>query len=198
MSQDKGLILPAQYALNRLLRDPVEFDDGWRWMALRSGQLANLDVKSAQNSSENQFLAAALRDRNRYQGAAAKRRQNLIAVGALNQIFAEQQHDDPTLKQGMELLDRCGPKTGDLDYRYFATQALRHYDGESWTKWHASLRDALISAQVKSGHAKGSWHFADDDAADAGGRLYCTAMSTAILEVYYRHLPLYSKAAAAQ
>lgn len=196
MSRDKDLILPAQYALNRLLRDPVEFDDGWRWMALRSGQLANLDVKSAQNSSENQFLAEALRDRNRYQGAAANRRQNLIAIGALSQIFAEQQHDDPTLKQGMELLDRWGPKTGDLDYRYFATQALRHDDGESWTKWHASLRDALISAQEKSGHAKGSWHFADDDAAEAGGRLYCTAMSTAILEVYYRHLPIYAKAAA--
>ena len=27
----------------------------------------------------------------------------------------------------------------------------------------------------------------------AGGRLYCTAMATMILEVDYRHLPLYNE-----
>jgi hypothetical protein len=26
---------------------------------------------------------------------------------------------------------------------------------------------------------------------EAGGRLYCTSLATMILEVYYRHLPLY-------
>ena len=25
-----------------------------------------------------------------------------------------------------------------------------------------------------------------------GGRLYCTALATMILEVYYRHMPLYT------
>jgi hypothetical protein len=28
---------------------------------------------------------------------------------------------------------------------------------------------------------------------DKGGRLYCTSMATVILEVYYRHLPIYRK-----
>ncbi|NQT39801.1 MAG: hypothetical protein HQ581_20065, partial [Planctomycetes bacterium] len=36
-----------------------------------------------------------------------------------------------------------------------------------------------------------SWHQKGDHGADRGGRLYVTAMSTMILEVYYRHMPLY-------
>jgi hypothetical protein len=30
-----------------------------------------------------------------------------------------------------------------------------------------------------------------DHGADIGGRLYCTSMATMVLEVYYRHLPIY-------
>jgi hypothetical protein len=29
--------------------------------------------------------------------------------------------------------------------------------------------------------------------ADAAGRLYCTSLATMILEVYYRHLPIYGQ-----
>jgi hypothetical protein len=193
MSQDKGLKEPAQYALNQLLLDPIELDDGWRWLALRSGKLAGLDVTTNGVPHESQLLAAALRDRKEYQGAAAQRRQKLIAVGGLNLLFNDVRRDDSTFKPAIELIDRWGPKTGDLDYRYFATQTLRHHDGELWTKWHTSLVATLITAQEKTGHGKGSWHFADDDAAAAGGRLYCTAMCAAILEVYYRHQPIYGK-----
>ena len=35
-----------------------------------------------------------------------------------------------------------------------------------------------------------------DFGADRGGRLYSTSLSTMILEVYYRHMPLYGKQAA--
>ena len=35
-----------------------------------------------------------------------------------------------------------------------------------------------------------------DHGSDSGGRIYCTSMATMILEVYYRHMPLYGKQAA--
>jgi hypothetical protein len=54
------------------------------------------------------------------------------------------------------------------------------------------MRDGLIKAQVTEGHAAGSW-FSPKGHNVKGGRLYCTAMSAMILEVYYRHLPLYSE-----
>jgi hypothetical protein len=65
-----------------------------------------------------------------------------------------------------------------------------------WMHWNHEMRDSLVSSQEKEGHPKGSWMFRDDRHSIAGGRLYCTAMATLILEVYYRHLPLYSHQAA--
>jgi hypothetical protein len=52
------------------------------------------------------------------------------------------------------------------------------------------MRDQLVNTQEKSGHAAGSWHI-PEGWSQQGGRLYCTAMSTMILEVYYRYMPLY-------
>ena len=56
--------------------------------------------------------------------------------------------------------------------------------------------ESLISTQEKTGHAKGSWVMKGDHSAERGGRLYCTSMATMILEVYYRHMPIYGKQAA--
>ena len=64
-------------------------------------------------------------------------------------------------------------------------------------KWNKVMRDSLVESQSKNGHEVGSW-FArgGDHGSDVGGRIYCTAMSTMILEVYYRHMPIYGKQAA--
>ena len=35
-----------------------------------------------------------------------------------------------------------------------------------------------------------------DHGFDAGGRLYCTAMSAMTLEIYYRYMPIYTKKSA--
>jgi len=85
---------------------------------------------------------------------------------------------------------REGPASGDMYYNYYATQVLRHYGGEPWRQWDAVMRQQLIDAQATAGHEAGSWYFPHTHA-DRGGRLYCTAMATMTLEVYYRHLPLY-------
>jgi hypothetical protein len=58
------------------------------------------------------------------------------------------------------------------------------------------MRDKMVNSQVTKGHARGSWFFPKSPHADSGGRLYCTAMATMILEVYYRHLPIYGRQAA--
>jgi hypothetical protein len=58
------------------------------------------------------------------------------------------------------------------------------------------MRDQLVNSQEKQGHMKGSWHVAGDHGAERGGRLYVTSMATMILEVYYRHMPIYGKNAA--
>ncbi len=51
---------------------------------------------------------------------------------------------------------------------------------------HARVFDR--HAEPSAGHEAGSWFFEGTDlGSTAGGRLYCTAMATMILEVYYRH-----------
>ena len=57
------------------------------------------------------------------------------------------------------------------------------------------MREQLVHIQAKHGHEEGSWFINGggnaDQGAAAGGRLYVTAMAAMILEVYYRHMPIY-------
>ena len=70
---------------------------------------------------------------------------------------------------------------------------MRHWGGEPWRQWDAVMKPQLIDSQAKAGHETGSWYFKHHHA-DRGGRLYCTAMATMTLEVYYRTMPIYREA----
>jgi hypothetical protein len=53
------------------------------------------------------------------------------------------------------------------------------------------MRDFLVNKQDKQGPAAGSWFFDGGHGTDKGGRLYNTSLATMVLEVYYRHMPIY-------
>ena len=114
--------------------------------------------------------------------------------------------DNSALARGVQQLSQWGPSSSNLYYNYYATQVMRHWEGSMWKKWNGVMRDHLVNSQATKGHEAGSW-FIDshqyvaneelnpdfDYGAAQGGRLYCTSMATMILEVYYRHLPIYRK-----
>ncbi|MCH7729233.1 MAG: hypothetical protein IH991_22545 [Planctomycetes bacterium] len=87
-------------------------------------------------------------------------------------------------------------------YNYYATQVMRQFYADDkapeWEAWNTKMRDGLVDTQVKNknSHEFGSWHFTGDHGAGRGGRIYSTSMATMILEVYYRHMPIYQTAAA--
>jgi hypothetical protein len=121
----------------------------------------------------------------------------------LCRMYLGWKQDNPALQRGVQYLDRRGPSKGNMYYNYYATQVMRQYCGdpgqpghEMWEKWNTAMRDSLISTQEKTSHAKGSWIMKGDHSAERGGRLYSTSMATMILEVYYRHMPIYGKQAA--
>ncbi len=125
------------------------------------------------------------------------------AVGLLCRMYLGWKRDNPALKKGVEDLAKSGPSKSNMYFNYYATQVLRQYCGdpgteghELWDKWNTSMRDWLVGAQDKSGHQKGSWVMKGDHGSERGGRVYCTSMATMILEVYYRHMPIYGKQAA--
>ena len=68
---------------------------------------------------------------------------------------------------------------------------LHQWGGAEWQEWNYRMRDYLVRTQSNEGHESGSWHFENPPNSTQGGRLYNTALAIMILEVYYRHLPLY-------
>lgn len=211
MTHDKGLMMPAQLSLNHIVyaQDPV--GGGWRYsprtpgdtsvvgwqlMALKSGHMAYLQVPPGTIVGANKFLDSVMSDYAYYGYTDPGRGQATTAIGILCRMYLGWKKDHPGIEKGVQYLSQTGPSPGNMYYNYYATQCMRHYEGEMWDKWNVKMRDSLVNSQEKTNHLKGSWYMRGDHGAERGGRLYCTSMATMILEVYYRHMPIYGKQAA--
>lgn len=219
MTRDKNLLQPAQLSLNFIAQaqDPVgggwrynpqQAGDtsvvGWQLMALKSGHMAYLDVNPNTIRGVMKFLDSVQSESGaKYGYTGPGGGSATTAIGLLCRMYLGWKRDHGALQRGIDYLSRSGPSKGNMYYNYYATQVLRHNrldkDPDSvqiWDKWNNEMRDYLVGTQNRNGAEDGSWHFGHGDhGAKKGGRLYCTAMATMILEVYYRHLPIYRKQA---
>ena len=210
MTHDKALHGPAQAAINFICyaQDPVgggwrymprERGDtsvvGWQIMALKSGHMAYLHVPPITVKKAFMYLDGVQANSGAnygYTGPGSG--EATTAIGLLCRMYLGWKKDNPALKRGVEWISNKGPSKGNMYYNYYATQVMRHWEGDLWKKWNGVMRDQLVTSQSTSGHETGSWYFAQGDhGARRGGRLYMTSMATMILEVYYRHLPIYRK-----
>jgi hypothetical protein len=219
MTQDRGLMMPAQLSLNHIMwaQDPT--GGGWRYqprtpgdtsvvgwqlMALKSGHMAYLTVDPRTIQGAIKFLDSVQAESGaKYGYTGPGGGQATTAIGLLCRMYLGWKRDNGALERGVEFLDRIGPSAGNMYYNYYATQVMRHYGGEpgtegwdKWEKWNVKMRDSLVNSQDKNGHQTGSWIMKGDHGSERGGRVYCTSMATMILEVYYRHMPIYGKQAA--
>jgi hypothetical protein len=166
---------------------------GWMLMALKSGQMAGLNVQSPAIFGAEKFLDSVQnQDGSQYGYQSRKPRPATTAVGLLCRMYTGWRRDNPGLIKGVAYLHSLGPSPESLYYDYYATQVLFHWAGPEWEPWNRKMRERLISTQERVGHQSGSWYFESPQSA-AGGRLYNTAMATMILEVYYRFMPLYGE-----
>jgi hypothetical protein len=210
MSGDKGLREPAQRAIDFICyaQDPVgggwrytprQAGDtsvtGWQLSAMKSGHLAYLHVPPATVKKAAGFLdSVQAEDGAKYGYTKPGTGPGTTAIGLLSRIYLGWKKDNAALKRGVEWIADEGPSEGNMYYNYYAAQVMRHWGGEECSKWNRQIRDFLADCQATEGHEAGSWYFHSGDlGAQRGGRLYCTAMATMILEVYYRHLPIYRK-----
>jgi hypothetical protein len=204
-SKDEELRDAAQQALNFIVTSqhiaggwryfPQQPGDttvlGWQWMALKSGRMAGLAVPDETFSRAAEFL-----DRVETEGGSAYGYQGPIAahtptaIGLLCRMYSGMRRTDPRLIAGCERLAEWGPSYDDMYFNYYATQVLHHAETPAWTAWNERLRGHLVAMQATRGHEVGSWYFSDYHTT-SGGRLCDTALALMILEVYYRHLPLY-------
>jgi hypothetical protein len=213
MTQDRSLMAPAQACLNFIVyaQDPVgggwryqpkQPGDtsvvGWQLMALKSGHMAYLQVPPNVIVGASKFLDSVQTDSGSGYGYAEPGARNATsAIGLLCRMYLGWGKEEPALQRGVERLSKSGPSPADMYYNYYATQVMRHYEGEEWKKWNGQMRDWLVNQQARNGHMEGSWMIGKSHGSKAGGRLYNTSMATMILEVYYRHMPIYRKQAAA-
>ena len=164
---------------------------GWQLMALKSGELAGLRVKSPRMHMVNSFLdTVQSEDGAKYGYMDPRPRPATTAIGLLCRMYLRWPRSHPGLAAGVRYLDELGPSEKDMYFNYYATQVLHHWQGSEWKRWNDRIRDYLIRTQANQGHENGSWFF-DHPHSKKGGRLYNTAMAIMILEVYYRYMPLY-------
>jgi len=190
---------------------------GWMLMALKSAQMAGLDVPQSAFDKIDAWLDSATApdqdDAGQYiynphaDPTIAKQRSGLrpnlamTSEAMLMRMYLGGDSSDPDLIAGADHLKENLPQLGnetrslrDCYYWYYATQAMFHLQGEYWEAWNERLRPMATGNQVNSGPHVGSWNPRRpvlDRWGRAGGRHYVTAMHLLMLEVYYRHLPLF-------
>lgn len=168
---------------------------GWFAMALQSGLMSGLNVPSITLDNLRGYLDSAQVDdgsRYAYQPGGGPRL-SMTAEALLCRQYLGWSRDDPRLRRGVaELL--ANPirwERPNVYYWYYATQVLHHMGGKDWFAWNNIMREKLPERQVKQGPQAGSWDPTGDVYDRQGGRLYVTCLCTFMLEVYYRHLPIY-------
>ena len=219
MSRDPELRGPAEKALGYAIGAQGP-DGGWRYepgregdmsvtgwyvMALQSGLMAGLEVPGETIERVGEFLDLVAVDGGRRYGY---RRENIArearpvttavtAEGLLCRQYLGWPRDDPRLVAGLDAIVREKPIDfdGDKDFYawYYVTQVAHHAQGPAWRRWNGRLRSELPARQVEKGKERGSWDPSLDRWGSAGGRLFATCFATWMLEVYYRHLPLYGE-----
>ena len=176
---------------------------GWFLMALKSGEMAGLAVPAETFERLEAFLDGVFVSPEKgygYQISPGQKnfdfRPALTAEALLCRLYLGWKPDDPRITSGVALLLREAPI--DFDYRrknayawYYETQVCHHVGGGAWDAWNQRMQEQLVPAQVTSGREKGSWDPANDQWGYVGGRLFMTSLCACMLEVYYRHLPLY-------
>ena len=208
MTQDNRLQGPAQMALYFIeqAQDPVgggwryqprQPGDtsavGWQLMALKSGNMAYLTVNAGTIKKAIAFLDSVEDDSGAYYGYMAPGKgYGTTAVGLLSRMYLGWKKDHPALQRGVEYLAKKGLGT-DMYFNYYATQIMHHMEGDVWEKWNKDMKALLLPKQATEGHEAGSWFKGLDGGhgAHKAGRLYVTSLATMMLEVYYRHMPIY-------
>jgi len=213
MSGDEELKQPAQKSLDFIVSSQHKPSGGWRYhpnqaadtsvvgwqlMALKSGEMAGLTVSADTFQQVSRWLKSV--EGNQPVGGLfgytnRSPKVTMTAEGLLCLQFIGLERDDPRMRAGADYLLKHLPQKDQRNTSYawyYGSQVMYHMQGEYWEAWNAALRDILVESQAQKGTIAGTWQ-PKDQWEKSGGRLYASSMKLLILEVYYRHLPLYQQ-----
>lgn len=166
---------------------------GWQTLSLLAAKRTGAPLQTDTLRNARGFVLSTSPEKEYsfgYQGPPGE--PTTTAIGLTLMLYLGESPDYTPFYNALTRLGERGPLLTNVYHDYYGTLALHHSRHPSWDGWNKKLRDYLIAEQATEGHERGSWHF-PDRWGDVGGRLYTTAMSIMILEVYYRYLPLYAE-----
>ncbi|MEM6798297.1 MAG: prenyltransferase/squalene oxidase repeat-containing protein [Planctomycetota bacterium] len=171
---------------------------GWVIMALRSAELAEVDVPLSVWTSIERFVRSTRRGTNgglaSYTPRGPVSRTMTAESLYCRQILGWQVAGSPASVEAVAHLTGRLPGQGRANYYYwyYASLALHHHRhadtnaDRAWRDWNQAMSRTLVSTQASGGANAGSWS-PDSLWGGYGGRVYATAMATMCLEVYYRY-----------
>ena len=210
MSQDEKLREPVQRAVAFIVAAQHKSLGGWRYhphkesdtsvvgwqvMALKSAQMAGLEVPKSCFDLVTKWLnkvEAKGTKRGQYGYTNPSPKLTMTAEAMLCREYLGTRHDDVSLLMSANHLLKHLPvaKKDDSYYWYYGTQAMFHLQGDYWKQWNDAMRDMLVETQRKDGVLSGTWDIRDNWE-KSGGRIYATSLRMLMLEAPSRHLPLY-------
>ena len=213
MSRDEELKAPARKSLDFIVSAQHKASGGWRYtpntsadtsvvgwqmMALKSGEMAGLSVAPPVYANVDRWLKK-VEGKQGVSGTFGYTNRSALpamtAEGLLSLQFMGTDRNSPRMRGGADYLLKNLPERSQRRtsyYWYYGTQVMYHMQGKYWEAWNNSLRDMLVETQITTGEHAGTWH-PRDNWESRGGRVYATSLKLLMLEVYYRHLPLYEQ-----
>lgn len=172
---------------------------GWFVMALQSARMAGLEVPSPTLGRVGDFLDMVAHDGGAQYAYVPNqgKKLSMTAEGLLCRQYLGWSQNDKRLQRGVSVLTQNLPTADNgqthVYYWYYAAQVCHHMEGEPWRQWNGAMRETLPALQIREGKERGSWDPTVDVTVGVGGggRLFVTCLATYMLEVYYRHLPIY-------
>lgn len=187
-----------RYGINDKAGDTSQL--GWQLMALKSAELAGIEIPAQTRDGMIKFLKSVASGR--HHGLASYRAGERASVSMTAEALVCRQflglaRSNPASDEAgnFVLTQLPGQGEANLYYWYYATLGMFQLQGEHWRRWNNALTATLVARQRTEDELAGSWD-PDDVWGGHGGRVYTTAMGALCLEVYYRFLPLYVKASA--
>jgi hypothetical protein len=193
-------IVKAQHAAGGWRYQPGQPGDtsvvGWQVMALKSGQMAGLTVPETTLEKARAFLETCRSGPDKsqfsYTPGAGPGRPGITGEGLLCMQYLGWKRDSAEVRATTDFMLKNLPKLGKFDsyHLYYGTQSLFHVQGQPWEQWNKATSETVLATQIKDGPHAGTWD-PNDEWEQQGGRIYSTSLRLLMLEVYFRHLPLY-------
>ncbi|MDX1946330.1 MAG: prenyltransferase/squalene oxidase repeat-containing protein, partial [Pirellulaceae bacterium] len=207
MSRDERLAAPVKQAVNYSLRAQDRNGGGWRYrpgdsgdtsqlgwqvMALKSAELAGIEIPTETRAGMVKFLKSVASGKS---GGLASYRpghrvtHTMTAEALVCRQFLGMPRENPAANEAGNFVITELPGEGDdnVYYWYYGTLGMFQLQGNHWKQWNEALQTKLLGSQQTTGKLRGSWD-PDGTWGAYGGRVYSTARSAHGLDVYTRCL----------